>query len=188
LLEFIEEFHKQVGIAGFKDLKIEDVEAFLEIIKKEKPPDTEIQVFNADLIATWQHLYFAALNALTAFKNRRNLSKSLAMETMLYASAQHQIRKATETLGIKPNQTSIAVLAIGRKPVTVKTALSNISKQIKAKPDETVLEVTDEKMANIKKAFEISDEQLKTVMKQHKQKEALVDLVIEKMALLATEH
>ena len=188
MLKPIEEFRKYVVITGFKDARIKNVDEFLKTISKKPSQNVEIQFFNAELIATWQHLYFAALNALTAFRNGENFSKSIAMETMLYASAQRQIRKATEIIGIKPNSTKIVALIIGEKPEEVKSTLPKISKQIGAKEDEAVLELTDQKTAKIKEAFGISSEELVAVTKGHNQQEALVDIIIEKMALLATEH
>ena len=84
--------------------------------RKENTENVELQFFDANLIATQQHLYFAALNALQAFQNKTNISKSLAMETMLYASAQRQIQKAIQRCGIKPQTTTMAVIIIGEKP------------------------------------------------------------------------
>lgn len=188
MLKNIEEFQKCIEITGFRDVKVMDTDEFLKRTSKGTPSNVETQFFNAELIATWQHLYFAALNALTAFKNGDNFSKSLAMETMLYASAQRQIRKATDIIGIKPDSKKVAMVVIGEKPEEVQLALSGISKKIKGKADETVLELTDQKAAMIKKAFGISNEELTTVMKGHDQQKALVDIVIEKMALLATER
>jgi len=188
LLKSIEEFQKYVVITGFRNVRIKDINEFLKTINRETRSNVEIQFFNADIIATWQHLYFAGLNALTAFKNGESFSKSLAMETMLYASAQCQIRKATEIIGIKPNSTEIATLIIGEEPQTVKSALLKISERINAEEDETVLKLTNEKTTKIKRTFGISNEELAAVMKGRNQEEALVDIVIEKMALLATER
>lgn len=188
MLKFIEEFRRYVAITGFRNVEIKDIDGFLRSIGREKLADEEIQFFNAELVATWQHLYFAVLNALTAFRNGENISKSLAVEAILYASAQHQIRKATEMLGIKPNLTSVATLIIGDKPETVRSALSRIMKQLKTGQDETVLELTKEKVAKIQRLFGISDEEVKTVIKKNDVKKAVVDLVVERMALLATER
>ena len=189
MLKYIEEFGKHVAIAGFRKAKIKDIAEFFKIIRKEKNLATvEIQFFDAKSVATWQHLYFAALNALTAFKNEENISKSLAMETMLYASAQRQIRKAMKLLGIKPDSSEIAVLVIGEKPETVKSALSMISKHINAQHDDTVLELSEEKTAIIQRKFGILDVELKTVRKKDGLDKALTDLVIERMALLATQR
>jgi tRNA threonylcarbamoyladenosine modification (KEOPS) complex Cgi121 subunit len=188
LLIPVEEYQRAVVIAGFKNVIINNTDKFLELIAKAKQQDVEIQAFNAELVATWQHLYFAVLNALKAFKNEENISKNLAMETLLYASAQHQIRKATEILGVRPDTPRIAILIIGEKPETVKSALMTISNQLRRKNDETVLELTREKAANLQTLFGISDNELKTVAKGQRLDEALVDLIIERMALLATER
>jgi tRNA threonylcarbamoyladenosine modification (KEOPS) complex Cgi121 subunit len=73
----------------------------------------EAQLFDADLVATWQHPYFAALNALAAFKSGRNLSNSVAVESALYASAQRQIKKALSFIGVRAASRNVAVLVVG---------------------------------------------------------------------------
>lgn len=188
MLKKIEEFGIYVAITSFKNVKIKDIKEFFRTFQKEKHANVEIQFFNARFVATWQHLYFAVLNALTAFKNEENISKSLAMETMLYASAQRQIRKAMELLGIKPDSSEIAVLIIGKKPETIRSTLSLISKNIDAQIDDTVLKLSDKKIAAIREIFGISDLEFKTAMKKNELEEALTNLVIERMALLATQH
>lgn len=188
MLRYIEEFGRHVVITGFRNAKIKDIEELLGKIHNEKPPSVEIQLFDAEFVASWQHLYFAILNALTAFKNNENISKSLAMETMLYASAQRQIRKATEILGIKPATANMAVLIIGEKPETVKSALSKVSMFVSAQEDETVLQISTKKVRIIQKTFGISDLELKTVMKKDGLEKALADLVVERMALLVTQR
>ena len=188
MLRYVQEFRKHVAISGFRNVKIKDVEELFKVIRKKKPLNVEIQFFDAKFVATWQHLYFAVLNALTAFKNKENISKSLAMETLLYASAQRQIRKAMEFLGIKPDSSEIAVLIVGEKPELARLALSLISKEVRAKRDDTVLELSKEKATAIRKIFGFSDVELETVMEKGGLEKALVDLVIERMALLATQH
>jgi KEOPS complex subunit Cgi121 len=188
LLKYIKEFGKYVAITGFRGVRIKNVEEFFQTIHEENLPNMEIQFFDARHVATWQHLYFAVLNALTAFKNKENISKRLAMETMLYASAQRQIRKAMELLGIKLRSSNIAMLIIGEKPEIVKSALSMVSKHLHAQLDDTVLELSGEKATIIRKAFGISDVELKTVIKKDDLEKALTDLVLERMALLATQR
>jgi KEOPS complex subunit Cgi121 len=187
VLKRIEEFEKYVEIAGFKNVQIKNVEGFLKATYKSSP-GTDIQFFDARLVATWEHLYFAVLNALTAFKNGENISKTLAMETMVYASAQRQIRKATELIGIKHTTSTIAVLIIGEKPETVKSSRLAISKSVDGVLDEAVLELSREKVGEIREAFDITEAELQTVMHKNDLEKALVDLVMERMALLATQH
>lgn len=188
MLKHIEEFGKYAAITGFRNVKIKDTKEFLKKMHKEKPSNVETQFFDAKFVASWQHLYFAVLNALTAFKNKENISKSVTMETLLYASAQRQIRKAMELLGIKSETSEIALLIIGENSETVKSALPIISASVNVQHDDTVLELSKEKKRIIQKTFGISDLELKTVMKKDGLEEALTSLVIEQMALLVTQR
>ncbi|MEM3783542.1 MAG: KEOPS complex subunit Cgi121 [Candidatus Bathyarchaeia archaeon] len=188
MIKYLEEFGKHIAIAGFRDVKIANVEALLEKAKKGVSKNTEVQFFDARFVATWQHLYFAALNALKAFKNHENISKNLAIETLLYASAQRQIRKAMELLGVKQNSKEIAVLIIGEKAGEVDSAIKAISKTVGGKRDDEVLELSREKIEKIRNIFEISSVELEAITREGAVEKALTDLVIERMALLATEH
>jgi len=188
LLIHIEEFRKYAIITGFKSIRIRNKEEFLKRIHKEKQSNVEIQFFDAKSVATWQHLYFALLNALTAFKNGENLSKSLAMETLIYASAQRQIRKAIKLIGIGNDTSEVALLIVGDDPETLKSALTTISENINIKNDDSILELSEEKQRIIREKFGISDLELKTITKKGDLKEALTNLVIERMALLATQR
>lgn len=185
MLKHIREFGKCIAIAGFRNAKILDVEKFLAETKASLGKDVEFQFFDAKFVATWQHLYFASLNALKAFKNEENISKSLAMEAMLYASAQRQIQKAVELIGIKPNSSEIAVLVIGGNANDVKLALSAVAKLLTAERDDRVLTLSKEKIEVIKKVFEISEAEINAAMAEGTFEKAIIDLVIERMALLA---
>ncbi|PIU59980.1 hypothetical protein COS86_01375 [Candidatus Bathyarchaeota archaeon CG07_land_8_20_14_0_80_47_9] len=188
MLERVEEFGKYLVITGFRGVKIGNVEAFFNAIRNERVPNVEIQFFDAQLVATWQHLYFAVLDALTAFKNRENISRNLAMETMLYASAQRQIRKAMRLLGITRCSSDIATIIVADKPGSAKTALLTASENVHANPDDVVIELTRGKEEAIRKAFDISEAELEATGKGDGLQAALVDLVIERMALLSTQR
>ena len=146
-----------------------------------------VQFFDADLIATWEHIYFAVLNALTAFATKRNISRNVAMETMLYASAQRQIRKAIGLIGVKRGVANVAVVVIGSEANDLQAAVSAIKKQFGKEADESVLEMSESKAERIREAFGISDEEVKVVMEKSGLEQALVNLVIERMALLSTQ-
>ena len=188
MLVHIEEFRKYAIITGFRSVKIRNKDYFLKKMQKEKQSGVETQFFDARSIATWQHLYFALFNALTAFKNEENISKSLAMETMIYASAQRQIRKAMEFIGIDTGTSEIALLAVGDDSETLKSVLSMISRNISRENSDTVLELSEEKKRIIQEKFGISDLELESTMKRNNLEEALTNLVIERMALLATQR
>lgn len=187
MLHRFEEFRCFAEISGFRGIKFEQAEAYLKSNRKAAQNGVWIQFFDAELIATQQHLYFAVLNALTAFKNKTNLSKSLAMETMLYASAQRQIQKAIGLLGIKPETADLAVVVIGEKPKALEVMLKETAVCLHAKVDDSVLELSPKKLAKIREAFEVTTPMLEVATKQEKCDLAVVDLVIERMALLSTQ-
>jgi len=188
LTKRLEDFNMYVAIAGFRNVKIKDVNVFLESVRK-KIEEAHVQFFDAKWIASRWHLYFAALNALKAFEEKLNISSSLAVEALLYASAQRQIRKAVDMLGIKPSSTQVAVLVIGKTEKEVDTALETISGLMSGERDDDVLELTDEKFEGVKKLFGVSDLELEAKLKREgHERETLVDLVIEHVALLATQR
>ena len=186
MLKYVEEAGKYVELTGFRNVSVKDAEEFVKAAREATPQTASVQFFDADLVATWQHLYFAVLNALVAFKNERNISKSLAMEVMLYASAQRQIRKALQLIGVKSASVNVAVVIVGVNPDSVRAAVSAVSKRVGVEPDETVLELTREKTQLIRKAFGISTEELEAVDEKDAA-QALVNLVIERTALLSTQ-
>ena len=188
MIEEIEEFSRHVAIVGFKNVRISNLEGFFEAIRK-KAGDTQIQFFDANLIAGWKHIYFATLNALNAFKNRQNFSNSLAMEALLFASAQRQIRRAMELIGIKPKSSCVAVLIVDEEKGKASATLEAISGIHFGERDDSVLDLTNEKIENIRELFKVSDLELKAKLeKEGLEKEALLDLVIERTALLVTQH
>ncbi len=178
------EYQKFVAATGYRNINYEQVEAYL---KNSRRQARQIQFFDADLIASPQHLYFAALNTLQAFKSQTNISKSLAMETMLYAAAKNQIQKAIELLGIKANTTNMAVIVFGDNQSEVQAAIRDVSISIDRKPDEAILEIATDKMRKLKSAYSITELELQTTAKKEDTVNAVVDLVVERMSLLSTQ-
>jgi len=176
-----------IAIAGFKNVKITDINGFLEHVRREVR-EAHVQFFDARLIAGQQHLYFAALNALKAFERKSNISSSLAVEALLYASAQRQIRKAVDTLGVKQDSSQVAVLIIAEDRQGMDDCLKVVSRLMPGERDDGVLKLTDEKIGDIKKLFGISDLEIEAKLRRKGlEREALADLVIEHVALLATQ-
>ncbi len=185
--QYMKEFGQYVEITGYRNVTFDKAEAFLKANRKQTHQNLNVQFFDAQLISTHEHLYFAVLNALQAFKSKTNYSKSPAMETMLYASAQCQIQKAIDRSGIKPQTTTMAVAIISDDPNKIKETLKAITECVDGKPDKAVLNLTKIKEAKIRKAFEITDQELKLV-KNGSPNKAITDLVIEQVALLATQY
>ncbi|MCW4016013.1 MAG: KEOPS complex subunit Cgi121 [Candidatus Bathyarchaeota archaeon] len=181
-----EEFNSNIAIAGFSNVKIEDINTFLEQFKTENK--AAIQFFDAKKVAGTQHIYFAALNTLNAFKKNNNISNNMAVESLLYASAQRQITKAVNMLGLKQDSSEVAALIIAQNSQQKNESLRLVTKAISGERDDSVLEVTSKKIKELRKMFGISNLEFEAKLKkQGLEKEAIIDLVIERMALLVTK-
>lgn len=186
-LEVPNGYNGYIAVAGFKNVKITDINSFLETVRREVK-EAHVQFFDARLIAGRQHLYFAALNALKAFENKSNISSSFAIEALLCASAQRQIRKALDTLGVKQDSSQVAVLIIAENRQESDDCLKVVSRLILGERNDSVLELTDKKSWGIKKLFGISDLEIEAKSRRKDlEMEALADLVIEHVALLANQ-
>lgn len=185
MLKTIPEFSVHVLITGLKSIR--NAQHLVKLINEQKTSSIEMQVLNADHVATWQHLYFAVLNALAVFENGSNISRSLAVETLLYASAQHQIRKATQLMGIHSKTNNAALVIIGKDPVVLSMALSRLKKLASLQEDDHLLELTAAKKRKIQRLFHISETELATTSRNRSEEAVLTDMIIERMAMLSVE-
>jgi KEOPS complex subunit Cgi121 len=187
MLYRLEEFNKTVEITGYCPIDFVSVENFLKANRKQTQQAVEVQFFDAQLIATAEHLYFAVLNALHSFKTQTNTSKSVAMETILYASGQGQIQKAIQCSGLKFQSKSMAVVIVGADRNQTDTMLKEITRCVGSEPNDAVLKLNDDKVECIKRTFGITDKEINAVTKDGDAAQSVVDLVLERVALLATE-
>jgi tRNA threonylcarbamoyladenosine modification (KEOPS) complex Cgi121 subunit len=182
-----EELNKKIIIIGFSNVQLENINTFLEQFRTETK-GAAIQFFDARHVAGPQHLYFAALNALNAFEKKTNISNNLEVEALLYASAQRQIQKAVKTMGIKQDSSEVAALIMTEDGHKKTDYISLVSENVLGERDDSVLELTKKKIEKIKKLFNISGIEFEAKLKKEGlEKEALTDLVIERMALLVTK-
>ncbi len=185
---WLEEFHVYLTVAGFRNAKIRDIDKFFQTLKNEAD-DTHVQLLDASLVAGYEHLQFAVLNALNAFAGRVGISSNLAIEIILYASAQRQIKEAFRLMGVQPSTEKVAVVILARTEEQASRRLEAVSQLVGGKRDDRVIDLTMDKLEGIKKLFRISSVELEAKAKRRGlDKQVLVDLVIEHMALLVTQR
>ena len=174
---------ERIAIMGFKNVKIKNINNFIEVFKKKTK--TPMQFFNAKNIAGLDHLYFAALNALIAFGKGINISNHLAVELLIYASAQRQITKAIKMIGITQDSSEIAVLIIGKNKNEKETCIKLVIDMISGEQNDAIINLTTKKVNRIKRLYKISDLEFEAKLKKPGlENETLTDLIIERMALL----
>lgn len=181
-------FNKRLTCAGFNNVKIKDVNKLFQTLKDETD-NACVQFLDASLVAGSEHLRFAAMNALGAFEGQVNISSNLAIEILLYASAQRQIKEAVRLIGIKQSTRKVAVVILAETSKQAPTILRVVSRLLRGKRDDSVIDLADEKLGELRKLFRISDAELEAkVARRGSEKHALTDLVIEHMALLVAQR
>jgi KEOPS complex subunit Cgi121 len=145
------EFKDQnIKIAGFKH----NLNDFRELMAQinEISNDCNLQLLNADGIAGEEHALHSAVHAIKAFERGENIANDLGLEICLRASAQRQISKALNILGIKKGHMNICAVAIGCKEDIIEE-LENILDE----RDDKVLKPDEN---NLKEIYNVSDEEI----------------------------
>ncbi len=169
-----------VSVGGFSGVSVDNVDSFISLIK-EMLPSVRFQVFDADRVAGWRHLFFAAVNAVGAFEGGRGISRSLEVEALLYASCRDQISQAFEVVGVSDRTVNVALLVFAESRLEAEGVFTDVSGVIGV-PDDSVLDVSGEKWDQLKSVFGVSDAELGAV--REPAEEALTKLIVERGALL----
>jgi KEOPS complex subunit Cgi121 len=174
-------------VLGFTDVRVNDVTTFMEHTRNTLKP-VAVQFFDAERIAGLVHLTFALLNALQAFDQQRNLSKSLEVEVLLYASGQRQIVKAIEKLGLRKDTTTIALLLLGSSEKAINNAEAQVVELVPGKRDDHVIALDREaKHTGLMALFGVTDLELETLSPRSNRRQGLAWLIVERGAVLATQ-
>lgn len=169
-----------VAIGGFKGVSVAEVDKLLRWVEEAASPAL-FQLFDADRVVGWRHLFFAAVNAVKAFEGGAAISRSLEMEALLYASCQDQISQALEVVGISSESNKIGLLVLARSPGEAEAAFERIS-SVLGRADDSVLEINEAKFEGIRSAYGVLDVELEAI--EGPVEEALTWLVVERGALL----
>ena len=169
-----------VAVGGFRDAPVGDVDELLSRVG-EAAGQSVFQLFDADKVAGWRHLFFAAVNAVKAFEAGTAISRGLAMEALLYASCVDQISQALDVTGVSPSTERVALLVMSEGREGAAEAFERIS-GVLGRVDDVVLRVDGGKLEALKGVFGISDRELEAVGSSAE--EALTWLIVERGALL----
>ena len=149
--------------------------------------DLDVQLVNLDKVAGRKHLYFAILNSLNAFAKGTNISRTLAVEFLLYASAQKQISEAIKRMGVDKETRNIAIVAMGGNEQSIRFFVERVS-LAEYQSDDALLDGFDKgKINELLSTYKISEKELKAMTEKRTPiKEIIQKLIIERMALLPT--
>jgi tRNA threonylcarbamoyladenosine modification (KEOPS) complex Cgi121 subunit len=151
-------------------------------------PGKDIQFFDGRHIAGKEHLELAAINASHAFKSGINISRTLAMETLLYASAQRQIDAAIAKIGVTAESEIVGFIAFSETEHDARVLEGRIAQAVRAELNEALLDEWSEKKAlNMTTLYGISATELEAIkMPGQEVQSAIKKAVVERVALLST--
>lgn len=152
-------------------------------------PTDEIQILRADRIVGKEHLVFAARNAMKAFHQQYNRSRSLAVEFLVYVSCQRQISRAIEMLGVTQRTREVVVVALTRNPV-IHARLAKVAREARhGRSDDSIIDrESGRKISELKKAYGVEERELDaSKLPGESSKMALKRLILERSALLGLE-
>jgi KEOPS complex subunit Cgi121 len=150
--------------------------------------DLDVQMVDLDKVAGMKHLYFAVLNAVHAFERGTNISRSLAMEFLLYVSAQKQISEAIKVMGVGQQTRNVVIVAVGENEHSVAEFAETLPVFVGVESDEGLPDRWDhEKVSKLLSLFKISDKELDAMQgKKASREQTIQKLILERMALLST--
>ncbi len=114
------------GIAELSNSSHMGTDALVNLASERDAGIYAIQFLDSSLIASIDHLLSAAQNAVNAWKGDYMLTRGLDAEILVYASAQRQISRAIENLGIRDGLQSIALVVVGGSKKDVRNAISKM--------------------------------------------------------------
>lgn len=156
-----------VYILGFR-ANIESVGDTLDQINKIKKDGEIIQLVNADAVCGKNHILHGVNQAFLAFERGQNLANDLSVEIVLRCSAQRQISKAFDILGLHEGEMNLCTILINCDE-DYKDQLSSIFTY-----DESVL-IPDEN--HLKKVYDIKESEI-----------PVEDMIIDKISKLTVDY
>ena len=159
-------------IAGAKASDVEPEAVVRTVAEWAASRGAEVCLLDARSVFGRDHLQSAALHAIRAREARTMSSRSVAMETLLYAAGARQVQDAIRSLGLRQDTTAIGVVLFG--PAKVDDLVHDMGWS----RDDGVLDAEGKSLDQLG----VSDRQAKTVSDRQR-----ADLVLEKVALLDVE-
>lgn len=158
-----------IQILGFTAC-IDSVGSTLDRVNSIKRDDEIIQLLNADSIASPNHIIHGVNQAFLAFERGENLAKDISVEIVLRCSAQRQISKAFDLLGLKEGQMNLCAVLIDCDDYSVE--LSDIFTR-----DDSVLEADSSRLMEI---YNIGDVEIENM--------SIEEVIIDRITKLTVDY
>ncbi len=164
-----------IAIIGAKGT-IPDIELALKTINSYADEHKiTVQLMDANMVYGKPHLQSAVDHALRAFERDDSISSTLAMEILLYASGEYQIRVALDKLGLKSSEIEQQVAMVIVSDQESGDMTPELLSKLNLTQDDSVLEGD----AEVLKRFGVSDAEIGAVLPDN-----VGDLILERVAMV----
>jgi len=153
---------KVVGIAELRNSNNLNQKELIQIATSISNKTLTVQLLNAQLIANEFHLLSAAQNAIKAQQGNYMISRGLDVEIIVFASAQRQIGRALDELGVYDGLDELALVVIGSDPTSVERSVKELTEAIGTEIIPPFA-ATEEHIERVKQHFQISDKEINTL-------------------------
>ncbi len=119
-----------VGVTEIQNVHGSTKDQLIELASGQIDDLLAIQFLDASLIVDSTHLLSASQNALNAWNGEYAISRSLALEIVVYASTQKQIGKALDLFGVKDKMDSITLVVVGVTTERVENGINDLVSKI----------------------------------------------------------
>ena len=119
-----------IGIAELHNSNHLKQDELIQLAKSLSSDSLTVQLMNGLLIADETHLLSAVQNAINAKQGEYMLSRSLDVEVLVFASAQRQIGRALDALGVFDGLDEIAAVVVGIDTASVEKTIRALADKI----------------------------------------------------------
>lgn len=148
-----------------------------------------IQIIKADTIVSEEQLICAAEETIAAFKGKTNFAKTKNLEFLLRCAGTRQLDKALKILGIEKGEQKVVVIGVCQKTDSekMKKEIEKLISKINLKEDKDLFEKNLKNEKALMKTYSIDEKELEA-LKDLPRKNALKELVLEKISLISLQE
>jgi len=162
-------------------------DALVKLASEREKDIYAIQFLDSSLIVSVGHLLSAAQNAVNAWKGGYMLTRGLDAEVLVYASAQRQIGRAIENLGVYDGLQSIALVVVGGDKKAVRDVITKTVNKV-GEEIKTAFVPDRERLERIMHHYGVNEKEIKALTDSDEVElwaEALSKCVVSRVSLVA---
>lgn len=179
-----------VGVTEIQNVTGSTKDQLVELASDQIGDLLAIQFLDSSLIVDTNHLLSASQNALNAWNGDYAISRSLALEIVVYTSTQKQIGKALDLFGVKDKMNSIALVVVGATTEQVENGINDLVSRIGTEI-KNPFDTDDARLSRLMEYYGVTYTELETLTDSkmvNDLQEALSKCVASRVSLVAVEN